>query len=64
MFVMTNDGGQLHCPETLLAERILLQRNFWFLLLTGGLSVALLRNAVYRDSKVHAILLVIQLLSG
>jgi hypothetical protein len=52
MFVMTNDGGQVQSAEPLSAERLLSQRRFWFVLLSSGLSVALLHSTEFRDSKV------------
>ncbi|KAG5652595.1 hypothetical protein H0H81_004426 [Sphagnurus paluster] len=53
MFVMTNDGGVLDgIQPRLAAERTLMQRMFIYDLLSGGLPIALLRGAEYRDSKI------------
>ncbi|EJF64914.1 P-loop containing nucleoside triphosphate hydrolase protein [Dichomitus squalens LYAD-421 SS1] len=53
MFVMTSDGGTVMDSSPIAAaERILLQRVFLYSLLTQGVSVAMLRGAEYRDSKI------------
>ncbi|KAJ7045103.1 hypothetical protein C8F04DRAFT_1343667 [Mycena alexandri] len=51
MFVMVNDG---HVSDTcgFHDERALLQRSFLFQLVSGGMAIALLNGAEFRDSKI------------
>lgn len=54
MFIMANDGGILDDDRGLFsAERILTMRIFLSQALSGGIALALLKGAEYRDSKVY-----------
>ncbi|KAI9000928.1 P-loop containing nucleoside triphosphate hydrolase protein [Trametes punicea] len=53
MFVMTDDGGVVDESSSIThAERVLLQRVFMYSLLSQGVSIATLKGAEYRDSKI------------
>ncbi|KAJ7084759.1 hypothetical protein C8R43DRAFT_1115430 [Mycena crocata] len=51
MFVLANDGG-VTSQDSFHAERTLLQRMFLFQLINGGVPIALLNGAEFRDSKI------------
>ena len=51
MFVMTNDGGTVSDNQTRAAP-VLCQRAFIFDVMARSIPIALLRGAIFRDSKV------------
>lgn len=59
MFVMTNDGGSTS-DDQIKAGPILCQRAFIFDIMTRSIPIALLRGAVFRDSKVASPLCFLQ----
>ncbi|KAJ6541715.1 hypothetical protein B0H19DRAFT_1239495 [Mycena capillaripes] len=52
MFVLANDGGLASEQNRFQNERTLLQRIFLFQLINGGMAIALLNGAEFRDSKI------------
>ncbi|KAF8505147.1 hypothetical protein JB92DRAFT_2966409 [Gautieria morchelliformis] len=54
MFIMTDDGGSAQAGERLQAETALNQRLFVYEILTSGIAVALMRGAVFKDTKIFS----------
>ncbi|KAK7063652.1 hypothetical protein R3P38DRAFT_2819611 [Favolaschia claudopus] len=52
MFVLANDGGVVSDDDKFQNERLLLQRLFLYQLVHGGLAIALLDGAEFRDTKI------------
>ncbi|KAF8511366.1 hypothetical protein JB92DRAFT_2934736 [Gautieria morchelliformis] len=54
MFIMTDDGGSARAGERLQAKTALNQRMFVYETLTSGIAVALMRGAVFKDTKMFS----------